>query len=60
MAEADLYPRLSLFGEIGFETSSGGGRQSDNANCGNIFDGDSLFYTWGPQMVAGRSSTTAG
>ena len=48
IAKADLYPRFSLFGEIGFQTSSQGGARSNNADLGNIFDGDSFFYSFGP------------
>ncbi len=48
IAKADLYPRFTLFGEIGFQTSSQGGARSNNADVGNIFDSDSLFYSFGP------------
>jgi len=48
IAKADLYPRFSLFGEIGFQTSSQGGTQSNKAGLVNLFDGDSLFYSFGP------------
>ncbi len=48
VAKADLYPSFSLFGEIGFQTSSQGGTLSNNANLGNIFDGDSFYYSIGP------------
>jgi hypothetical protein len=48
VAKADLYPRFSLVGEIGFETSSHGGLQSGNATFGYFFNGDSLFYSYGP------------
>jgi NodT family efflux transporter outer membrane factor (OMF) lipoprotein len=48
VAKADLYPSFSLFGEIGFETSSGGGTLSNNAGLRNLFDGGSLFYSFGP------------
>jgi NodT family efflux transporter outer membrane factor (OMF) lipoprotein len=50
VAKADLYPRFSLFGEIGFQTSSEGGVQSNHASVANWFDGDSLFYSAGPQF----------
>ncbi len=48
VAKADLYPGFSLFGEIGFQTSSEGGARSNNADLGNMFDGDSVFYSLGP------------
>jgi NodT family efflux transporter outer membrane factor (OMF) lipoprotein len=50
IARADLYPRFSLFGEIGFQTSSQGGVRSNNADFADMFDGDSLFYSFGPQF----------
>ena len=48
IAKADLYPSFSLFGEIGFQSSSQGGDLSNNADLGDLFDGDSLFYSIGP------------
>ena len=48
VAKADLYPSFSLFGEIGFQSSSQGGALSNHANLGNIFDGDSFYYSIGP------------
>jgi NodT family efflux transporter outer membrane factor (OMF) lipoprotein len=48
VAKADLYPSFSLFGEIGLQSSSEGGVQSNHADVGNLFDGDSLFYSFGP------------
>lgn len=50
IAKADLYPRFSLFGEIGFQSSSDGGIQSNNAHFDNLFDSSSLFYSFGPQV----------
>jgi len=50
VAKADLYPSFSLFGEIGFQSSSQGGALSDHAELENLFDGDSLFYSIGPQF----------
>ena len=49
-AKADLYPSFSLFGEIGFQTSSQGGVQSGNAIFKNLLNGDSFFYSLGPQF----------
>jgi NodT family efflux transporter outer membrane factor (OMF) lipoprotein len=48
IAKADLYPSFSLFGTVGFQTSSQGGMQSNNANFHNLFDGDSFAYSAGP------------
>ena len=48
IAKADLYPSFSLVGDIGFQTSSGGGAQSGNAKFKNLMDDDSFFYSFGP------------
>jgi NodT family efflux transporter outer membrane factor (OMF) lipoprotein len=48
IAKADLYPRFSLFGEIGLQTSSQGGARSNHADFADMFAGDSLFYSLGP------------
>jgi NodT family efflux transporter outer membrane factor (OMF) lipoprotein len=50
VAKADLYPSFSLFGEIGFETSTNGGALSNNAGLRHLFDGGSVFYSFGPQF----------
>ena len=50
IAKADLYPRFSLFGEIGFQSSSEGGMRSNNAHFDNLFDASSFFYSFGPQV----------
>ena len=50
IAKSDLYPRFSLFGSIGFATSSDGGLQSNNADTGDLFSGDSVRYTVGPKF----------
>ncbi|MDX1697144.1 MAG: TolC family protein, partial [Thiohalobacterales bacterium] len=43
VAQADLYPRFSLVGSIGFQSSNTG-----SSSAGDLFDGDSLFYNAGP------------
>ena len=48
VAKSDFYPSFSLFGEIGFQTSSHAGASSGNANFGNLLDGDSVFSAFGP------------
>jgi NodT family efflux transporter outer membrane factor (OMF) lipoprotein len=48
MAKADLYPSFSLVGEIGLQTSSQGGAQSNGAHFGDFGDQDSIFYSFGP------------
>ncbi len=50
IAKSDLYPRFSLFGSIGFETSRDGGIQSNNADAGDLFSSDSVTYTVGPTV----------
>lgn len=50
IAKADLYPSFSLFGQIGFQTSSNGGSQSNNASFNNIFENNSLFFSYGPSF----------
>jgi outer membrane protein TolC len=53
VAEADLYPRFTLAGFIGFETSHDGGRQSNNAALSDLFDGDSFTGFIGPAVSLG-------
>jgi NodT family efflux transporter outer membrane factor (OMF) lipoprotein len=48
VAKADLYPSFSLFGEIGFGSSSQGGALSNHADFHNLFDSGSPFYSFGP------------
>ncbi|MDD1640277.1 MAG: efflux transporter outer membrane subunit [Methylococcaceae bacterium] len=48
IAQTELYPSFSLFGEIGFQSSSQGGVQSGNADFDNLWDADSFFYSFGP------------
>ncbi len=48
IAKSDLYPRFSLFGSIGFATSSDGGVQSNSASAGDLFSSDSIRYVVGP------------
>jgi NodT family efflux transporter outer membrane factor (OMF) lipoprotein len=43
VAQADLYPRFSLLGSIGFQSSDTG-----SSSAGDLFDSDSLFYSAGP------------
>ncbi|HAJ91385.1 MAG TPA: transporter [Gammaproteobacteria bacterium] len=43
VAETDLYPRFSLLGSIGFQTSDTG-----NSSASDMFDSDSLGYSVGP------------
>lgn len=50
IAKADLYPSFSLFGEIGFQSSSEGGVQSNHADLDNLFDSSSFYYAFGPQV----------
>jgi efflux transporter, outer membrane factor (OMF) lipoprotein, NodT family len=50
IAKADLYPSFSLLGEIGFQSSSEGGVQSNRADLDNLFDSSSFYYAFGPQV----------
>jgi len=50
IAVADLYPRFSLNGFIEFETSDGGGSESNNADFGDLFTSDSLAAFIGPSL----------
>jgi outer membrane protein TolC len=43
VAEGDLYPKFSLFGSIGLQSSDTGG-----SDAGDLFDSDSLVYSAGP------------
>ena len=43
VAQADLYPSFSLLGSIGVQSSDTG-----SSDAGDLFDGDSLFYSAGP------------
>ena len=51
IAEADLYPQFSLAGMIGFETSGGGGIQSNNADLTDLFDSGSFVTSIGPSFT---------
>ena len=51
VAKADLYPQFSLAGMIGFESSGGGGVQSNNANLVDLFDSDSFAASIGPAVT---------
>jgi NodT family efflux transporter outer membrane factor (OMF) lipoprotein len=51
IARADLYPRFSLFGSLGLQTSVSGGTQSNNASLSSLFGGGSIFYAFGPRLI---------
>jgi NodT family efflux transporter outer membrane factor (OMF) lipoprotein len=51
VAQADLYPQFSLAGMIGFESSGGGGVQSNNADLVDLFDSDSFATSFGPSVT---------
>jgi NodT family efflux transporter outer membrane factor (OMF) lipoprotein len=51
VAKADLFPRFSLFGSIGYTTAgSTSPPQSRNAGLGDLFEGRSLGYSAGPSF----------
>jgi NodT family efflux transporter outer membrane factor (OMF) lipoprotein len=47
-AKADLFPHFTLFGSIGWSTSSSVDGRSNNAEFSDLFRPDSLFFTAGP------------
>lgn len=49
VAKADLYPRISLFGTIGFQTTSGS-IGSGSGESTRLFDSGNLFYALGPRI----------
>ena len=50
LAKADLFPKFSLVGSIGLQSSSLGGVQSNNAHFGDLFSADSITYFLGPTL----------
>ncbi|MGI9491621.1 MAG: efflux transporter outer membrane subunit [Geminicoccaceae bacterium] len=50
IAKANLYPRFTLGGFIGFNTSDNGGLQSNNADLGDLFKGGSFTGFIGPSF----------
>jgi NodT family efflux transporter outer membrane factor (OMF) lipoprotein len=51
VTKADLYPHFSLFGSLGFTTSSSTGRRSNNASLTDMFDSGSFNYSAGPSIT---------
>ena len=47
VARADLYPSFTLFGSIGTQTSSNGGRLSGNSGFSDLFGPKSWFHNFG-------------
>ncbi len=50
LAKADLFPKFSLVGSIGLQSSSLGGVQSNDAQFGDLFTADSITYFLGPTL----------
>ena len=50
IAKADLYPRFTLAGFVGFNTSDAGGAASNNASLTDLFESDSLTGFIGPSV----------
>ena len=50
VAQADLYPHLSLLGSVGFQTSNSSVTKNGNSSFTNIFSTESLFYSMGPSF----------
>jgi len=51
VARADLYPRLSLFGSVGLQTSTATGFRSTNTSVPNLFSTGSIFFGIGPRII---------
>jgi NodT family efflux transporter outer membrane factor (OMF) lipoprotein len=51
VAKADLFPHFSLFGSIGYSTSSSTGRSSNNAGISDMFNAQSFGYSVGPSIT---------
>ena len=51
VATADLYPRFTLFGTIGTQTTSGAGGLSGHSSLSDLFSPSSFFYSFSPQVV---------
>jgi NodT family efflux transporter outer membrane factor (OMF) lipoprotein len=47
IAKADFYPRFTLFGSIGTQTSAHGG----DSELGDLFSPTSFFYSFGPRLL---------
>ena len=47
VATSELYPRISVFGSIGLQSSDAGGRLSNNADFIDLFSADRLTYMAG-------------
>jgi outer membrane protein TolC len=50
VAKSDLYPRFSLVGSIGLQSSDKGGVLANNANFSDLFSTDSITYFVGPTI----------
>jgi outer membrane protein TolC len=51
IAKAELFPSFELFGSIGLETSSHGGRLSNRAGFADLFSPSSLVYSFGARAL---------
>jgi NodT family efflux transporter outer membrane factor (OMF) lipoprotein len=50
VAKSDLYPRFSLVGSIGLQSSDAVGVQSNNADFSDLFSSNSITYFVGPTL----------
>ncbi|MEJ2233733.1 MAG: efflux transporter outer membrane subunit [Syntrophobacterales bacterium] len=50
VAKSDLYPRFSLVGSIGLQSSDKGGVLANNADFSDLFSTDSITYFVGPTL----------
>jgi NodT family efflux transporter outer membrane factor (OMF) lipoprotein len=51
IAKSDLYPRLSLSGTVGVQTSSGATFSPSGSVLSNLFNSASIFYSFGPRLL---------
>jgi NodT family efflux transporter outer membrane factor (OMF) lipoprotein len=51
VARSEVYPRFTLFGTIGTQTTAGAGPISGNSQFSDLFGPGSLFYSWGGNFI---------
>ena len=50
VAKADFFPRISLVGNLGFQSSANGGVSSNSSTLSKIFSAKSFTYAMGPEV----------
>jgi NodT family efflux transporter outer membrane factor (OMF) lipoprotein len=51
VARSEIYPRFTLFGTIGTQTTQGAGPISGNAQLSDLFGPGTLFFSWGGSIL---------